>query len=101
MSYYIVVDIKIHDPEGYEEYKEKVAPLIAKCGGRYLVRAGELTTIGDDWKPERIVILEFPDKKTSMAFFTSEEYAPLQRFANVAQRPTDLESRGSPRYPPA
>lgn len=77
MSYYIVVDIKIHDPEGYEEYKEKVAPLIAKCGGRYLVRAGELTTTGDGWKPERIVMLEFSDKKAAMAFFASEEYAPL------------------------
>ena len=44
-------------------YKEKVGPLIAKFGGRYLVRAGELTTMGDDWKPERIVILEFADSR--------------------------------------
>ena len=60
-------------------YKEKVGPLIAKFGGRYLVRAGELTTMGDDWKPERIVILEFADKKTAMAFFASEEYAPVAK----------------------
>ena len=79
MSYYVVVDIKVRDPEGYEEYKEKVGPLIAKFGGRYLVRAGELTTMGDDWKPERIVILEFADKKTAMAFFASEEYAPVAK----------------------
>ena len=77
MAYYMVIDIEIHDPEGYEEYKEKVEPLIKKYGGSYLVRGAELTTIGDGWKPTRIVILEFPDKAASTAFFTSEEYAPV------------------------
>ena len=79
MAYYFVIDLNIHDPEGYEEYKEKVEPLIKKFGGRYLVRGGEFTTIGDGWKPTRIVMLEFPDKETSMAFFTSEEYAPVAK----------------------
>ncbi len=79
MPYYVVADIRIHDPEGYEQYKEQVEPLITKFGGRYLVRGGELTTIGDGWEPTRIVILEFPDKETFSAFFTSEEYAPVAK----------------------
>ena len=40
MPVYVVVDITIHDPETYDEYRTLAPPSIAKYGGRYLVRGG-------------------------------------------------------------
>lgn len=56
----VVVDIDVHDPEGYEEYKRLAPPAVAACGGRYLVRGGKLEVLEGEWAPSRLVILEFP-----------------------------------------
>ena len=40
MAVYVILDIVVHNPEAYEEYKTKVVPIIQKYGGRYLVRGG-------------------------------------------------------------
>ena len=36
MPAYVIVDIHVNDPIGYEEYKELAPPSIAAYGGKYL-----------------------------------------------------------------
>jgi len=38
MAAYIVVQIDVHDPATYEEYKAAAQDTLAAFGGRYLVR---------------------------------------------------------------
>ncbi len=40
MPAYLVVDTKIHDHAGYEEYKALARPIVEQHGGTYLVRGG-------------------------------------------------------------
>ena len=40
MAAYVIADIEITDPGGYEEYRRRVQATITQYGGRYLVRAG-------------------------------------------------------------
>lgn len=75
MAAYVVVDISIQDPATYERYKELAPPAIAAYGGRYLVRGGTTTSLEGDWKPERLVILEFPTAAQAKAWWESREYA--------------------------
>ena len=78
MSAYIVVEHKITDPAKFEEYRMKVGPMIAKYGGRYLTKGGSHKfPEGGHWKPERVVIIEFPDMAALNAWYTSPEYQPL------------------------
>ena len=49
MSAYVVVDIDVHDPEGYEGYKKRSGDAVAKYGGRYLVRGGRTETLEGEW----------------------------------------------------
>ncbi len=78
MAAFVVVDTKIHDPEGYERYKLLAKPLAEKHGGVYRARGGDLEVIDDDlWAPTRVVIVEFPDVDAARAFVHSEEYAPV------------------------
>ncbi|MCI0825277.1 MAG: DUF1330 domain-containing protein, partial [Chloroflexi bacterium] len=37
MAAYVIADIEVTDPAAFEEYRQKVAPMIAKYGGKYLV----------------------------------------------------------------
>jgi uncharacterized protein (DUF1330 family) len=74
MPAYLLVDCEVTDPERYERYKKLAPPAIAKFGGRYLTRGGEITRLEGDWHPHRIVVLEFPDAPTAKRFYESPEY---------------------------
>jgi uncharacterized protein (DUF1330 family) len=79
MAAYAIVDIEITDPEAYEEYRKQVPPLVAKYGGKYLVRGGEMEKVEGDWSPTRIVVLEFESMERVKEFYYSEEYEPLKQ----------------------
>ncbi len=57
MPAYIIVEISIHDPKGYEEYKNLTPASIAAYGGKFLVRGGKTETLEGDWVPERVVVV--------------------------------------------
>ena len=59
MSAYIIVEIEITDPMGYEEYKKLAGPTVEQHGGKYIVRGGACEMLEGDWNPKRIVILQF------------------------------------------
>lgn len=78
MPAYLVVEHNITDTGKFEEYRTKVAPLIASYGGRYLTKGGShRQPEGGHWKPERMVIIEFPDMESLERWYTSPEYKPL------------------------
>lgn len=79
MAGYIVVQVKIHDAEGFSVYRDMVPPTLEVYGGRYLVRGGEWELLEGDWNPERVVIIEFDSVEQAKAWWSSEEYAPAKK----------------------
>ncbi|MDB5371556.1 MAG: hypothetical protein JWP04_198 [Belnapia sp.] len=77
MSAYLIANIVVTDPARFVEYRDQVAPLIARFGGRYLVRGGAVTPVEGDPGLQRVVVLEFADMAALRAFYDSAEYAPL------------------------
>ena len=77
MAAYLVANIRVTDPAGFAEYREKVAPMIARFGGRYLVRGGAVTEVEGSLGLARLIVLEFPDMAKLRAFYDSADYAPL------------------------
>jgi uncharacterized protein (DUF1330 family) len=78
MPAYLVVEHIITDAAKFEEYRTKVGPMIAKYGGRYLTKGGTPNMPeGGHWKPERVVVIEFPDMESLNAWYYSAEYQPL------------------------
>lgn len=74
MPAYILAEIDVVDPERYEQYKALAPGAIARYGGRYLARGGETVALEGDWKPKRIVVLEFPTLEAARTFHDSPEY---------------------------
>ena len=74
MAAYVFVEIEIHDQDLYEEYKKLTPETVKAFGGKFVVRGGNYKVLEGDWKPERIVILEFPSAEKADAWWASEDY---------------------------
>jgi uncharacterized protein (DUF1330 family) len=77
MSVYVIIDITITDEMKYTEYINCVYDIVVKYGGRYKVRGGECTSMSGDWHPQRMVVIEFPDRQAVRDCFNSSEYRVL------------------------
>ena len=78
MPAYLIADIEVTDPVGYDEYKKLVPAVIAAHGGRYLARGGASEVLEGTWRPKRSAIIEFPNLASMKAFWESPEYQPLR-----------------------
>ena len=78
MAAYIIVDVNIHDPRVYTEYLQLTPASVASGGGKFIVRGGATETLEGDWKPNRVVVLEFPDAATARAWWESPDYEPIK-----------------------
>jgi uncharacterized protein (DUF1330 family) len=78
MTAYVIVDIEITDPKGYEEYKALAPPAVKHFGGKFLARGGTNETMEGDWHSKRLVILEFASMERAKAWLNSPEYAPAR-----------------------
>ena len=74
MAAYVIVEIEIVDPTGYEGYKKLAGATVEKYGGKYIVRGGAVETLEGDWKPKRIVVLEFESVHRAKEWLNCEEY---------------------------
>jgi uncharacterized protein (DUF1330 family) len=71
---YIVVEMKITDPERYKAYMAAAPATIAAAGGEYLVRGGRSETLEGDWNPVRLAIVRFPSYEQAKAWYDCESY---------------------------
>jgi uncharacterized protein (DUF1330 family) len=74
MPAYIIVEIDIHDPTGYEEYKKLAGATVEKYGGKYIVRGGKAEVLEGEWIPKRIVVLQFESTDRAKQWLNCEEY---------------------------
>ena len=86
MSAYVIAEIEITDPAAYEEYRKQVPAVIAKYGGRYIVRGGKVEPLEGGWSPKRLAVLEFPRLEQALKWYRSPEYAPLIKLRQKASR---------------
>ena len=78
MAAYLIVDVSIHNPVGYEDYKKLTPGSLKNYQGKFIVRGGKTECLEGYWNPERIVVLEFPTAELAKAWWASEEYAPAK-----------------------
>ncbi len=74
MSAYMIADVGIINGERYESYRVAVREAIARNGGRYLARGGDVTVVEGTWNPSRLVVIEFPSLEQAERFYQSPEY---------------------------
>ncbi|HWQ40252.1 MAG TPA: DUF1330 domain-containing protein [Burkholderiales bacterium] len=78
MPAYLIADVDVHDPKGYEEYRRLVGPSLQKYGARFLARGGRIEVLEGTWAPTRVVIVEFENAEKARRWYQSEEYRPAK-----------------------
>ena len=86
MPAYLIANVTVTDPERYAAYRAQAPAVIARYGGRYLVRAGQVHQLEGDMALDRVVVLEFPTLEAAQAFYASADYAPLRQIRQQAAR---------------
>lgn len=84
MPAYIIVDVEVKDPHRYEDYKKLTPASLVPFGGRFIVRGGKTETLEGDWKPGRIVVVEFATLEKAKAWWESDTYAPAKAIRQAA-----------------
>jgi uncharacterized protein (DUF1330 family) len=77
MAAYFIANISVNDREGYQEYADRAPDTIAEHGGKYIVRAGAHDVLEGDWQPDRLVVIEFPNREMAMKWYNSPDYQAI------------------------
>ena len=77
MAAYVIVDVEVRDPEAYREYTQAVPATLEPFGGRFIVRGGAVETLEGEWRPQRVVVIEFPSVERAKAWHASPGYQAI------------------------
>jgi uncharacterized protein (DUF1330 family) len=94
MAAYIVLDITVHDPEIYEEYKKHSGATVEKYNGTFIVRGGTVEGLEGEWNPQRVVIIAFETAEQAKKWWDSEEYRAPKAIRNKASVSRSLLVQG-------
>ena len=85
MSAYYLVDVReIKDPAKMEDYRARVAPVVEKFGGRYVVIGGPFEVVEGSYQPVFPVMIQFPSLDDARRWYNSEEYRELKQIRLAA-----------------
>jgi uncharacterized protein (DUF1330 family) len=97
---YIIVETDIHDHEQYERYRQASPGAVKAGGGRFLARGGEVAVLEGDWRPKRLVLVEFESVDAAKRFYASDIYQAAKRLREGAANLNMVAFEGLPAQPP-
>ncbi len=74
MAAYLIANVELTNPEDYREYLVRNTDIVARFGGRFVVRGGKVEVLEGEWTTYRVVVIEFPDGNAAHAWYNSPEY---------------------------
>lgn len=78
MPAYIVADVEWIDPAKIEEYSQVAYPSLVAAGGMMLAATDQAKIIEGEWRPNILVIIEFPTAEDARRWLDSPEYRPAK-----------------------
>jgi uncharacterized protein (DUF1330 family) len=88
MPAYIIAEVDVTNPTGYEAYRPLAGASVAQYGGKFVVRGGKAELVEGSPEPARVVVIEFADIDAAKRWYNSPEYqdALKIRLANSTGR---------------
>ncbi len=75
---YIVGNIRMTDPNGYQPYSAQVPAVLADANGTFLARGGTARSLEGGMELDRLVIVAFPDMDACRAFYDGGSYGEIK-----------------------
>ena len=74
MPAYIIARVEVTDWSRYREYTQATPAAIARYGGKFIIRGGDILTLEGESETRRLVVIEFPTLEQAKTFYDSPEY---------------------------
>ena len=74
MPAYVIAEVEVTNPAGYEPYRALAGSSVAQYGGRFIARGGTAELVEGSPEPQRVVIIEFADAAAARRWYNSPEY---------------------------
>ena len=74
MPAYIIAEVEVSNPSGYETYRPLAGASVAQYGGKFVVRGGKAELLEGSPDPARMVVIEFADTAAAKRWYDSPEY---------------------------
>ena len=84
MAGYAIISVEVKDEAAYNSVLDQVPAIVEAHGGRYLVQGGSAEVIRGDWKPDRLVVLEFDTVEQARRWQEADDYADVRQKLNEA-----------------
>lgn len=80
MPAWMIITARVHDREAFlRDYGQPAGALVARMGGRYLLRGpGAQTLEGPNRDGVSVAVSEWPDRAAALNFWNSPDYQPLK-----------------------
>ena len=79
MAAFVLVEVDIYDNEVYDEYKKLTPGSIEPFGGKFVIRGLPVEALEGEWKHDRLVLLEFPDRQKALDWYHSDAYVKARK----------------------
>lgn len=76
-TYFIIEVLRIKGEAVYKRYTDAARPVIEKHRGVYIIRSNDVTMVSGSEKPERVILIQFPDEQAVKDCLSSPEYRQL------------------------
>lgn len=84
MTAYFICTMTIHDAETYRKYTALTPATVARYGGKFLTRGDIVQTVEGPTFTERLVLIEFDDRDTALAWYNDADYQSAAAFRRLA-----------------
>lgn len=81
MAVSVIIEItEIYDQSMYDIYTKEVGSIIAKYGGKYIVKSTKILPLSGNWEPRKVIVIKFDDIENVNKCFQSDEYKAIKKF---------------------
>ncbi len=74
MAALVIADVKVANPDQYQQYTALSPVAIKAAGGEILARGGQVDVLEGQWQPNRVVVVRFESMAAAHAFYDSALY---------------------------
>jgi uncharacterized protein (DUF1330 family) len=77
MAAYVIFDARPLDPDAMKQSGERAFDTLIPYGGKVIARTNNVDVREGDWKPKRILIIEFPTVEAAKSWYESPGYQEI------------------------
>lgn len=78
MAGYVIAEVEVHDPAGYEEYRSQTLATVQKYDGEFIVRGGQVDVLEGEWYPKRLIVIRFASTDRAREWADGPEYSAIK-----------------------